>query len=84
MEVSKEQILSEFNDLLEKEYNGSFTQMVCDYIQDTGMKKKEVEKFLNEIKNELNQYDCKRMNTNQRTKRGRKRTSMTSDFLFSP
>ena len=64
MEVSKEQILSEFNDLLEKEYNGSFTQMVCDYIQDTGMKKKEVEKFLNEIKNELNQYDCKRMNTN--------------------
>lgn len=64
MEVSKEQILSEFNDLLEKEYNGSFTQMVCDYIQTTGMKKKEVEKFLNEIKNELNQYDCKRMNTN--------------------
>ena len=45
-------------------YNGSFTQMVCDYIQATGMKKKEVEKFLNEIKNELNQYDCKRMNTN--------------------
>lgn len=64
MKVSKEQILSEFNDLLEKEYNGSFTQMVCDYIQTTGMKKKEVEKFLNEIKNELNQYDCKRMNTN--------------------
>ena len=64
MEVSKEQILSEFNDLLEKEYNGSFTQMVCDYIQATGRKKKEVEKFLNEIKNELNQYDCKRMNTN--------------------
>lgn len=64
MELSKEQILSEFNDLLEKEYNGSFTQMVCDYIQTTGMKKKEVEKFLNEIKNELNQYDCKRMNTN--------------------
>ena len=64
MEVSKEQILSEFNDLLEKEYNGSFTQMVCDYIQTTGMKKQEVEKLLNEIKKELNQYDCKRMNTN--------------------
>ena len=40
-------------------YNGSFTQMVCDYIQATGMKKKEVEKFLNEIKNELNQYGSK-------------------------
>ena len=45
-------------------YDSSFTQMVCDYIQATGMKKKEVEKFLNEIKNKLNQYDCKRMNTN--------------------
>ena len=40
-------------------YNGSFTQMVCDNIQATGMKKKEVEKFLNEIKNELNQYGSK-------------------------
>ena len=45
-------------------YDGSFTQMVCDYIQTIGMKKQEVEKLLNEIKKELNQYDCKRINTN--------------------
>ena len=54
----------ELANFIEIYYDGSFTQMVCDYIQATGMKKKEVEKFLNEIKNELNQYDCKRMNTN--------------------
>ena len=64
MEVSKEQIMSVFNDFLKKEYDGSFTQMVCDYIQTTGMKKQEVDKLLDEIKNELSQYDCKRMNTN--------------------
>lgn len=57
MEVSKEQIMSVFNDFLKKEYDGSFTQMVCDYIQTTGMKKQEVDKLLDEIKNELNQYD---------------------------
>ena len=47
----------ELDELIEKYYDGSFAQMVCDYIQTTGMKKQEVDKLLDEIKNELNQYD---------------------------
>ena len=60
----KKNVRQQLADLLNKYYNGSFTQMVCDYIQTTGMRKQEVEKLLEEIKNELSQYDCKMMNTN--------------------
>lgn len=62
----KEIIKEQLAELLEKYYNCSFPQMVCDYIRFTGMKSEEVEELLNEIKMniKLNQYDCKRMNTN--------------------
>ena len=62
--VSVKNVRQQLADLLNRYYNDSFAQMVCDYIQTTGMRKQEVENLLDEIKNELNQYDCKRMNTN--------------------
>lgn len=37
--------------LLENYYNGSFAQLVCDYIRFTGMTPQEVEKLLEEIRN---------------------------------
>lgn len=40
----------ELAELLEKYYNGSFAQMVCDYIRITGMKEQEVERVLEEIR----------------------------------
>ena len=36
--------------LLENYYNGSFAQLVCDYIRFTGMTPQEVEKLLEEIR----------------------------------
>jgi hypothetical protein len=36
--------------LLENYYNGSFVQLVCDYIRFTGMTPQEVEKLLEEIR----------------------------------
>ena len=35
--------------LLENYYNGSFAQLVCDYIRFTGMTQQEVERLLEEI-----------------------------------
>lgn len=40
----------ELAELLEKYYNGSFAQMVCDYIRLTGMTGQEVERVLEEIR----------------------------------
>ena len=40
----------ELAELLEKCYNGSFAQMVCDYIRITGMTMEEVERVLEEIR----------------------------------
>ena len=39
----KELIKAQLEELLEKYYNGSFAQMVCDYIRLTGMTVQEVE-----------------------------------------
>lgn len=48
----REIIMVELTELLEKYYNGSFAQMVCDYIRLTGMTMEEVENMLKQVGNE--------------------------------
>ena len=48
----KGMIKEELEELLEKYYNGSFAQMVCDYIRLTGMTEQEVEIVLKQVRNE--------------------------------
>ena len=45
-------IKEQFTELLNEYYNGSFTQMVCEYIRLSGMSAKEVEEVLEELKKE--------------------------------
>ena len=47
---SKETIKEELGQLLENYYNGSFAQLVCDYIHSTGMTRQEVERMLEEMR----------------------------------
>ena len=47
----KDRIREELTELLETYYNGSFVQLVCDYIRSTGMTRQEVERLLEEMKN---------------------------------
>lgn len=49
---NREMIKEELAELLEKCYNGSFAQMVCDYIRITGMTEQEVENMLQQVRNE--------------------------------
>ena len=49
---NQEMIKEELAELLEKCYNGSFAQMVCDYIRLTGMTEQEVENMLQQVRNE--------------------------------
>ena len=48
----KNGIREQFTELLNEYYNGSFTQMVCEYIRLSGMSAKEVEEVLEEMKKE--------------------------------
>ena len=48
--VSKEIIKEELTELLEKYYDGSFAQLVCDYIRSTEMIRQEVEQVLEEMR----------------------------------
>ena len=48
--VSTETIKEELTLLLENYYDGSFAQLVCDYIRSTGMTRQEVERVLEEIR----------------------------------
>ena len=48
----KGMIKEELEELLEKYYNGSFAQMVCDYIRLIGMTEQEVENMLKQMRNE--------------------------------
>ena len=48
----KNGIQEELTELLNEYYNGSFTQMVCEYIRLSGISAKEVEKVLEELKKE--------------------------------
>ena len=47
---SKEIIKEELTELLENFYDGSFAELVCDYIRFTGMTRQEVERLLEEIR----------------------------------
>ena len=47
---STETIKEELAILLEYYYDGSFAQLVCDYIRSTGMTPQEVERILKEIR----------------------------------
>ena len=47
---NREMVKVELAELLEKYYNGSFAQMVCEYIRLTGMTMEEVERMLEEIR----------------------------------
>ena len=46
----EEMIKKELTELLNEYYNGSFLQMVCEYIRATGMTKEEVEELLKTMK----------------------------------
>lgn len=46
MNQEKQEIQEELNHLIANYYNGSFTQMVCEYIRTTGMTEEEVEALL--------------------------------------
>ena len=46
----KEMIREQLTELLETYYNGSFAQLVCDYIRSTGMTRQEVERMLEEMR----------------------------------
>ena len=48
----KNGIREQFTELLNEYYNGSFTQMVCEYIRLSGISAKEVEEVLEEMKKE--------------------------------
>ena len=48
----KEIIKAQFTELLNEYYNGSFTQMVCEYIRLSGISTKEVEEVLEGMKKE--------------------------------
>ena len=49
----EDKIREEFTELLETYYNGSFSQMMCDYIRSTGMTLQEVEELLKAMKTEV-------------------------------
>ena len=47
---SKDTIKEELTQLLNTYYNGSFVQLVCDYIRSTGMTRQEMERVLEEMR----------------------------------
>ena len=47
---SRETIKEELGQLLENYYNGSFAQLVCNYIRSTGMTRQELEQVLEEMR----------------------------------
>ena len=47
---SRDTIKEELTQLLNTYYNGSFVQLVCDYIRSTGMTRQEVERILEELR----------------------------------
>ena len=47
---SKDTIKEELTQLLNTYYNGSFVQLVCDYIRSTGMTRQEMERVVEEMR----------------------------------
>ena len=48
--MDTQQILLELSELLRRYYNGSFSEMVCEYIRTTGMPSQDVEELLKDVK----------------------------------
>ena len=48
----KDRMREEFTELLDTYYNGSFAELVCEYIRSTGMTLQEVEQMLEEMRKE--------------------------------
>ena len=53
MKKEKQEIQKELNELIAAYYNGSFSQMACDYIHATGMTQEEVEELEKTIRQEM-------------------------------
>ena len=47
---NRETIKEELTQLLENYYNGSFAELVCEYIRSTGMTRQEVERVLEKMR----------------------------------
>ena len=48
--ADEKMIKEQLTELLDTYYNGSFLQMVCEYIRSTGMRQEEVEELLEAMK----------------------------------
>ena len=51
--MDNQQILQELSEFIQLYYDDSFSQMVYDYIQTTGMTQPEIEKLLEEIRQQV-------------------------------
>ena len=54
--MDNQQILQELSELIQLYYDGSFSQMVYDYIQTTGMTQPEIEKLLETIGQQVEKF----------------------------
>ena len=69
LEIHKALIKEQLTELLDTYYNGSFLQMVCEYIRATGMRQEEVEELLEKMQQQKNELKIE--TTLARGKRGR-------------
>ena len=53
--AEEKMIKEQLTELLDTYYNGSFLQMVCEYIRSTGMTKEEVEELLEKMQQQKNE-----------------------------
>ena len=51
--MDTQKILLELSELLRRYYNGSFSEMVCEYIRTTGMPSQDVEELLKKMKEQI-------------------------------
>ena len=51
--MDTQQILLELSELLRRYYNGSFSDMVCEYIRTTGMPSQNVEELSKKMKQQI-------------------------------
>ena len=53
--ADEKMIKEQLTELLDTYYNGSFLQMVCEYIRATGMRQEEVEELLEKMQQQKNE-----------------------------
>lgn len=53
--AEEKMIKEQLTELLDTYYNGSFLQMVCEYIRATGMRQEEVEELLEKMQQQKNE-----------------------------